>query len=77
MGHPQTAPTVCPDKSQLADDIRTAMNQIITLNKRQLEAVIAGNFAESQSLETQLATARRWKDRALETYKRHLTSHGC
>lgn len=75
MSQPQ--PASCPDKLRLADDIRTVMNQILTINTRQLKAVIGGNFDEAESLEKQLATARQHKDHALEEYKRHLSSHGC
>ena len=75
MSQPQSAS--CPDKRRLADDIRTVMNQILNLNKRQLQAAISGDFAEAASLEKELATARQWKDHALDEYKRHVTSHGC
>ena len=61
----QPTPEVCPDKLRLADDIRTVMDQIIKLNKQQLQAAIDGDFDKAASLENQLATARRVKDHGL------------
>ena len=68
---------VCADKEGLIEDVRLAMKQVITLNNREMEAVINGDFANLPALKAELVDARRWKDGLLEAYYNHVREHGC
>ena len=74
MPQPQPA---CADKYDLIEDVRLAMNTLIALNNRQMEAVIAGDFGKVKALQEELAQAREWKESLIDNYHRHLQEHGC
>ncbi|HEY1239547.1 MAG TPA: hypothetical protein VGF16_03275 [Bryobacteraceae bacterium] len=67
----------CLDKQALIEDIRDAMNRVISINNREMEAVLRGDFARLKPLKSELMEARTWKDSLLEEYYRHLREHGC
>jgi len=67
----------CPDKQGLTADIRLALNTIIGLANRQIEAVMAGDLAKIQALQADLLEVREWKDSLIESYQAHLQEHGC
>lgn len=73
---PQPAPQ-CPDKHGFAQDLRLAMNTIIALTQRQMEAVKAGDFVKLSALQDGIREARERKDSLLEAYKAHIREHGC
>lgn len=75
--HPQMAPEQCPDKHGLTEDLRLAMNFVIELNKREMEAVLAGEFAKLPLIKAELVTARKQKDSLLGSYYQHVRDHGC
>ena len=72
---PQTQ--TCLDKQALIEDIRAAMDRVISINNREMEAVVRGEFARLKPLKGELTEARHWKDSLLEEYYRHLREHGC
>ena len=72
---PQTQ--TCLDKQALIEDIRAAMDRLISINNREMEAVVRGEFARLKPLKSELTEARHWKDSLLEEYYRHLREHGC
>lgn len=53
------------------------MNRVISINNREMEAVLRGDFARLKPLKSELMEARTWKDSLLEEYYRHLREHGC
>lgn len=67
----------CLDKQALIEDIRVAMDRVISINNREMEAVVRGEFARLKPLKSELTEARHWKDSLLEEYYRHLREHGC
>jgi len=75
--HPAPQTQICLDKQALIDDIRAAMNRVISINNREMEAVVRGDFARLKPLKSELMEARHWKDSLLEEYYRHLREHGC
>jgi hypothetical protein len=75
--HPVQQAQTCLDKQALIDDIRDAMNRVISINNREMEAVLRGDFARLKPLKSELMEARTWKDSLLEEYYRHLREHGC
>jgi len=76
MSQPQRAPE-CADKHGLIEDVRLAMNTLMRLNSRQMEAVIAGDFEKLKALQEELLGAREWKDALIDSYHRHVKEHGC
>jgi hypothetical protein len=75
--HPVQQAQTCLDKQALIEDIRDAMNRVISINNREMEAVLRGDFARLKPLKSELMEARTWKDSLLEEYYRHLREHGC
>ena len=61
----------------MIEDIRAAMDRLISINNREMEAVVRGEFARLKPLKSELIEARHWKDSLLEEYYRHLREHGC
>lgn len=59
------------------EEIRQAMNHVIALNNREMEAVISGSFASLPPIKAELVSARQRKDSLLESYHDHLRDHGC
>jgi len=75
--HAQSAPQECPDKHSLTEDIRLAMNTVIRLNNREIQAVIAGDFATLPAIKSELEEVRKRKDSLLDAYYKHVREHGC
>ena len=73
---PQLAPQ-CPDKHGFPDDIRLAMNTIIALTQRQMEAVKRSDLVQLSVLQDAIREAKERKDSLLEAYKAHIREHGC
>ena len=68
----------CLDKQSLRAELRAAMDEIIALVIRQIDAVRFGaEPGVEKSLELQIAYARRRKDTLLGLYKSHLDRHSC
>lgn len=77
MPQPQPARETRLDKHGLIEDVRLAMNTLLQLNNRQMEALIAGDFGKVKAIQEELAQAREWKDSLIENYHRHVKEHGC
>lgn len=75
--YPAPQAQTCLDKQALIEDIRAAMDRVISINNREMEAVVRGEFARLKPLKSELTEARHWKDSLLEEYYRHLREHGC
>jgi hypothetical protein len=74
---PRSALKTCLDKEGLIEEIRLAINSVIALNNRVMEAVIEGSFAQIPALNSELAEARTRKDSLLDKYYNHVREHGC
>jgi hypothetical protein len=73
----QTASARCPEKDSLEENIRLAMNQVIELNNREMQAVITGDFEALPNIKRDVIEARKWKDALLDSYHSHIRGHGC
>jgi malonyl CoA-acyl carrier protein transacylase len=71
------APASCPEKEQQIEEIRLAMNHVVALNNREMQAVITGDFAALPKVKSELVAARKRKDTLLEEYYDHLREHAC
>ena len=66
------------EKQLLREELRSAMNDIINLTVRQLEAVrLEHEPGIEQFLGRRIADLRHHKDNLLEFYKAHVTRHRC
>ncbi len=67
----------CARKRQLVENLRAAMDDIVALSTREIEAAIANNQELVQVIGTRLEKARKHKDALLLEYQGHVSSHGC
>jgi hypothetical protein len=68
---------VCERKRQLAESLRVAMDDIISLSIREREAMVAQDLVLMKVVRDRLEKARNRKDSLLIEYQKHITSHGC
>jgi len=61
----------------LLEDVRLAINTLIGLNNREMEAVIAGDFGKLKLIHEEIAEARVWKDSLIDNYHRHVREQRC
>jgi len=74
---PKLAALPCAEKERLKTELRTAMDEIIALNVRQMEAARKAELEAGEFLKHQVDYVRRRKDSLLELYKAHACRHGC
>lgn len=74
---PKLAVVPCPEKERLRTELRAAMDEIIALNVRQMDAVRKAELGVEEFLKHQTEYVRRRKDGLLELYKAHAYRHGC
>jgi hypothetical protein len=67
----------CPESIELLVPLKSAIDAITDLNKRQLEAAMAGNLSEVQALAGELRREQRRKESLLNAYMTHVRTHGC
>lgn len=79
MGSAGEAPArdVCARKQQLIASLRAAMDHIVALSAREMEAAIANDQDVTKVVQNRLEKARKYKDSLLIEYQTHITSHGC
>ena len=77
MAQARVSPGECPDKYGLMEDVRLAMSEVIALGNREMQAVIEGEFAKAEAIRSELVEVRKWKDSLIDSYRHHVTSHGC
>jgi hypothetical protein len=53
------------------------MNTVISLSTREMQAVIAGDFATLPTIKAELEEVRKWKESLLDAYYNHVREHGC
>ena len=71
------APAECAEKTELLATLKSAIDTLLDLNNRQLEAAIAGRLHELELLESELRGARNRKCDLINTYRNHVQEHGC
>jgi hypothetical protein len=67
----------CARKKQLVESLRAAMDDIVALSTREIEAAIANNQELVQVISHRLEKARSHKDALLLEFQGHVTSHHC
>jgi hypothetical protein len=72
-----SAASPCPEKADLQAALRDAIDRLLSLNNRQLEAVIVGSSAEVNAIEGELRRERVVKDNLVKAYMNHVHEHGC
>lgn len=68
---------VCARKQQLIESLRAAMDNIVALSTREMEAAIADDQDLMNLIQGRLEEARKLKDSLLIEYQGHITSHQC
>jgi hypothetical protein len=68
---------MCPLKIELLADIQTAMGELMSIHNDEVIALLAEDFDRLSQLRNTLQAARDRKARLLESYREHVTSHGC
>lgn len=71
---PSTGSGVCVNRG-LTEDIRLAMNTLVELNKREMDAMIAGNFAALGLNRAELVETRERVDSPLKALRDHFRKH--
>ena len=67
----------CARKEQLIERLRAAMDEIVALTRREMEAQIANNADLRNTVSQRLEKARERKDSLLLEYQGHINSHRC
>ena len=73
----QAVSRACPIKTRLASEMRQSVDLLLTLNVREMQAVIDGHFEEAASISAELRVARKQRDATLAEYSNHVETHGC
>jgi len=69
--------TECAEKLDLLKDIQAAMGELMAIHNNEVVALLAEDFDQVAQLKTTLQAARDRKARLIESYREHVTSHGC
>jgi hypothetical protein len=67
----------CSEKSRLAEELKLALDAIISLTNREVKAVLDWKLDELKTVESDLRRERQLKHDLLYAYKLHVQSHGC
>ena len=67
----------CAQKIALLEDVQKAMGALMAIHNDEIAALLKEDFKEITRLRRKLAAARDSKANALDTYREHVTSHGC
>ena len=70
-------PLDCSEKAQLHERVKAAMGDLMLLNNRQIDAVVAGDTQQEETTKRELAVAGERLDAAILAYKDHTRQHGC
>ncbi len=71
------AASECAIKQQLIEHVRAAMDDIVGLTRREVEAAIAGDQDVITTIRQRLEKARQHKDALLAEYQAHINGHHC
>jgi hypothetical protein len=68
----------CPHQDALIDQIRKAINDIISIHTEELQSVISGHLEPRDvSVDNRLRELRELKALLMERLQRHRAEHGC
>jgi hypothetical protein len=70
-------PSLCPQKQQLFEALKTAIGDVLNVNGRLMEAIIEGKAEKVEAITAELHVARDRKDTLITAYTHHLREHGC
>ena len=64
----------CSEKTELLATVTAAMKLLMD---RRMKAFMAGRLTDSDGLDEDLTRQRQIKDDLLQSYRKHVQSHGC
>ena len=67
----------CRHKQTLEGELREAIARLMALHNEDFEAVVNGDFSQSESIQKRLQEARIVKTLIIEQFRNHMEQHGC
>jgi hypothetical protein len=67
----------CERKIELLEEVKAAMTELMAIQGSEVQALLADDFAQIDSMNSCLESARKRKDGLIELYRGHVASHGC
>ena len=77
MPQTETGQEPCPEKRQITESIRAVIDQVISLHRREIQAVHRGDVQEVERIQEDLKEAMTHEASLLEKLHAHLQAHGC
>lgn len=70
-------PADCPQKRELAHEIKLAFNAIVAIHNEEFEAVMRGDYSTGEETQVRFREKRELKELVIERYRQHVDEHGC
>ena len=67
----------CPEKQEITESIRAVIDQVISLHRREIQAVHRGDVQEVECIQEDLKEAMTYEASLIEKLHAHLKAHGC
>jgi len=67
----------CAEKINLLEEVQKEMGALMEIHSDEIATLLRKDFKELIKLRRKLAAARDRKAAAIDSYREHVTSHGC